>query len=109
MDVVLIQRRERSRLDTIIPLDRPDSETAVIHSMDPYQFHERIYHSIPPADVLKAEWNLGAVMYYPLGSRIKSAVEIASLTDADTYVIPWGTEMHGEILKDGWTRYYLYV
>lgn len=109
MDVVIARRRERSRLDTIIPLDLPDSETAVIHSMDPYQFHERIYHSIPPAHVLKAEWNLGAIMYYPLGSRLKGAVEIASMTDADTYVLPLGTEMHGEILEDGWTRYSFYV
>ncbi|KAJ7301648.1 hypothetical protein DFH08DRAFT_101660 [Mycena albidolilacea] len=109
MDVVIAHRRERSRLDTIIPLDLPDSETAIIHSMDPYQFHERIYHSIPPAHVLKAEWNLGAVMYYPLGSRLKGAVEIASMTDADTYVLPLGTEMHGEILEDGWTRYSFYV
>ncbi|KAJ6496179.1 hypothetical protein C8R45DRAFT_985154 [Mycena sanguinolenta] len=105
MNVVIAQRQDRSRLDTIIPLDLPDSEIAVIHSMDSYQFHERIYHSIPPAQVLKAEWNLGAVMYYRRGSRLQDAVEIASMTDADTYVLPWGTTVHGEIFEDGWTRH----
>ncbi|KAJ6590578.1 hypothetical protein DFH09DRAFT_1139736 [Mycena vulgaris] len=108
MEVGIAQRRERSRLDNIVPLDHRDSEAAVIRSLSPHQFHERIYHSIPPAFIFEAELNLGAVIHYPMGAPLEGAVEIASLTVADTYALPCATEVHGKIMEDGWTRYNSY-
>ncbi|KAJ7143691.1 hypothetical protein C8R44DRAFT_845892 [Mycena epipterygia] len=104
MPVIISQRRERSRLDTIVPLDHPNSEAAVIHSLGPHQFHERMYHSIPPTLVAEAELDLGAVIYYPMGSQLEG-IEIASMPYADTYALPCVTKVQGEIIRDGWIRY----
>lgn len=84
------------------------SDTTVIASLELQHYHQLCLHlrhirvlAIPA----QGEVNMEAVMYWPSASSLKNSVEIAWLTEVDTYLSSWYPNTAArEITKNGWTR-----